>query len=130
MGKGTHRGFVPKDDPMFSTGPEIFSRPGSKQSTPSLPADTAGTQAPEQTPTPPSEGSDTTLKLDSSSIWKAKPYLATLSLERRRELLVEARRQEAQRWKEQLSHGPFYAKWTEEDWARMASSYSPRCLIV
>ena len=44
MGKGTHLGFVPKDDPMFSTGPEIFSRPGSKQSTPTSPDATAGAE--------------------------------------------------------------------------------------
>ena len=32
MGKTTWRGPVPKDDPMFSGGPEIFSRPVSKPS--------------------------------------------------------------------------------------------------
>lgn len=29
MGKATFKGFVPKDDPMLSTGHELFSRPGS-----------------------------------------------------------------------------------------------------
>jgi hypothetical protein len=32
MGKATYKGLVPKDDPMFSTGPEIFSRQGSSLS--------------------------------------------------------------------------------------------------
>ena len=30
MSKLTFKGFVPEDDPMFSSGPEIFSRPESK----------------------------------------------------------------------------------------------------
>ena len=32
MGKLTYKGFVPKDDPMFSTGPGVFSRLGSSGS--------------------------------------------------------------------------------------------------
>ncbi len=32
MGKATYKGLVPQDDPMFSTGPEIFSRPESNES--------------------------------------------------------------------------------------------------
>ena len=39
MGKGTYKGQAPKDDPMFSGGPQIFSpyvfRPSSKTSQPS-----------------------------------------------------------------------------------------------
>jgi len=28
MGKATYKGLVPKDDPMFSSGPELWSHPG------------------------------------------------------------------------------------------------------
>ena len=46
MGNLTFRGFVPKDDPMFSGGPEIFSRPESRQSpTTSAPGTTGVTPA-------------------------------------------------------------------------------------
>ncbi len=37
MGKSTYVGQVPKDDPMFFGGPQIFSRPGSKPSSASIP---------------------------------------------------------------------------------------------
>lgn len=42
MGKATYKGLVPKDDPMFSTGPELFSRPESNESSTNTPADTTG----------------------------------------------------------------------------------------
>lgn len=42
MGKGTYKGLVPQDDPMFSTGPELFSRPGSKTSSVTSASDTGG----------------------------------------------------------------------------------------
>lgn len=40
MGKLTYKGFVPKDDPMFSTGPKLFSR---RESTPSSPTSASAT---------------------------------------------------------------------------------------
>ena len=42
MGKLTLAGFVPRDDPMFSTGPEIFSRPEYKPSSTSTAKSTTG----------------------------------------------------------------------------------------
>jgi hypothetical protein len=46
MGKITLEGPVPKDDPMFLTGPELISRPGSNESsTTSAIGMTAATQA-------------------------------------------------------------------------------------
>jgi hypothetical protein len=42
MGKATYKGLVPKDDPMFSTGPELFSRPESSKSSTSTQTNTAG----------------------------------------------------------------------------------------
>ena len=42
MGKATYKGLVPQDDPMFSTGPELFSRPESNESLTNTPTDTAG----------------------------------------------------------------------------------------
>lgn len=42
MGKLTYKGLVPKDDPMFSTGPELFSRPESNESSMNTPSNTAG----------------------------------------------------------------------------------------
>ena len=42
MGNLTLRGFVRKDHPMFSGGPEIFSRPESRQSSTSTPEGTTG----------------------------------------------------------------------------------------
>ena len=42
MGKATFKGFVPPDDPMFSTGPEIFSRHESSASSPSSATSTDG----------------------------------------------------------------------------------------
>jgi hypothetical protein len=47
MGKFTDKGLVPPDDPMFSTGPELFSRRGSSaSSTTSASATDGATQAP------------------------------------------------------------------------------------
>jgi hypothetical protein len=44
MGKLTYKGLVPRDDPMFSTGPEIFSRlESSASSTTSANATTGAT---------------------------------------------------------------------------------------
>ena len=34
MGKLTYKGLVPPDDPMFSSGPEMFSRSETKPSSP------------------------------------------------------------------------------------------------
>lgn len=42
MGKVTKLGLVPRDDPMFSTGPELFSRPGSKQTSTTSTSGTGG----------------------------------------------------------------------------------------
>lgn len=42
MGKLTYKGFVPKDDPMFSTGPEAFSRLASTPSSETSPSATTG----------------------------------------------------------------------------------------
>ena len=42
MGKATYKGLVPKDDPMFLTGPELYSRLGSNESSTNTPSDTAG----------------------------------------------------------------------------------------
>ena len=42
MGKLTYKGLVPRDDPMFSTGPEVFSRRGSSESSSSSPMSTSG----------------------------------------------------------------------------------------
>ena len=42
MGKLTSAGFVPKDDPMFSTGPELFSRPEYKKSSTNTAKNTTG----------------------------------------------------------------------------------------
>ena len=42
MGKITYKGLVPKDDPMFSNGPELFSRPAYKPSSKSTAKNTAG----------------------------------------------------------------------------------------
>lgn len=42
MGKATFVGFVPKDDPMFSGGPQLFSRPGSNQPSKTSPTGTDG----------------------------------------------------------------------------------------
>lgn len=44
MGKATYKGLVPKDDPMFSTGPELFSRSASNASSTNTPIDTDGTR--------------------------------------------------------------------------------------
>lgn len=54
MGKGTFKGFVPKDDPMFSTGPELFSRPEYKPSSTSSAKSTTGA-----TPAKPSSAEQT-----------------------------------------------------------------------
>ena len=52
MGKATYKGLVPRDDPMFSGGVEIFSRLGSsKSSTTSAPSTAGATQAPSTLPT-------------------------------------------------------------------------------
>jgi hypothetical protein len=42
MGKITRLGLVPQDDPMFLTGPELFSRPGSKPSSTTSASGTGG----------------------------------------------------------------------------------------
>jgi hypothetical protein len=42
MGKSTYAGFVPKDDPMFSGGFEIFSHPESKPSSTNTAKSTTG----------------------------------------------------------------------------------------
>jgi hypothetical protein len=42
MGKATYKGLVPRDDPMFSTGPEVFSRLGSSESSKTSPKGTSG----------------------------------------------------------------------------------------
>lgn len=42
MGKATYKGLVPLGDPMFSTGPELFSRPESNPSSKTTAANTAG----------------------------------------------------------------------------------------
>jgi hypothetical protein len=42
MGKLTYKGLVPRDDPMFSTGPEVFSRLGSSESSKTSPKSTSG----------------------------------------------------------------------------------------
>ena len=42
MGKGTFKEFVPKDDPMFSSGPELFSRLGSRMSSATSATGTGG----------------------------------------------------------------------------------------
>jgi hypothetical protein len=47
MGKSTYAGFVPKDDPMFSGGFEMFSRPGSTLSSTSSDKSTDGPKLPE-----------------------------------------------------------------------------------
>jgi hypothetical protein len=50
MGKLTLKGFVPKDDPMFSGGFEIFSRPESKPSSTNTAKSTTG-ESPTEYPT-------------------------------------------------------------------------------
>jgi hypothetical protein len=47
MGKATYKGLVPSDDPMFSGGPQMFSRPESKPSSMTSASDTTGA-TPEQ----------------------------------------------------------------------------------
>jgi hypothetical protein len=42
MGKLTYKGLVPPDDPMFSSGPEMFSRPESRPSSMTSVRDTTG----------------------------------------------------------------------------------------
>lgn len=42
MGKLTYKGLVPKDDPMFLTGPELITRPESSASSTTLANDMAG----------------------------------------------------------------------------------------
>lgn len=42
MGKATYKGFVPPDDPMFSTGPELISRRASTPSFETSPSATTG----------------------------------------------------------------------------------------
>jgi hypothetical protein len=42
MGKATYKGLVPRDDPMFSTGPEVFSLLGSSESSSSSQKSTSG----------------------------------------------------------------------------------------
>lgn len=42
MGKLTYKGLVPRDDPMFWTGPEVFSRLGSSESSSSSQKSTGG----------------------------------------------------------------------------------------
>jgi hypothetical protein len=42
MGKATYKGLVPKDDPMFSSGPELWSHPGYDKYSTSTPTSTDG----------------------------------------------------------------------------------------
>lgn len=42
MGKATYKGLVPPDDPMFLTGPELYSRPESTESSQTSASDMAG----------------------------------------------------------------------------------------
>jgi hypothetical protein len=42
MGKATYKGLVPRDDPMFSTGPEVFSHLGSSESLKTSPKGISG----------------------------------------------------------------------------------------
>lgn len=44
MGKATYKGLVPKDDPIFSTGPELFSRPAWNASSTNSPSDKGETR--------------------------------------------------------------------------------------
>ncbi len=53
MGKLTYKGLVPRNDPMFSTGPEAFSRLGSSESSISSPKSTSG-----ETPSESSSATD------------------------------------------------------------------------
>ena len=69
------------------------------------------------------------LKLDSSSIRAATPYLLTLSQEQREALLPEAHRQESLRLQEQHSHDPFYSRMTKADWDAWADGYCPKVLM-
>ena len=48
MGKITLEGPVPKDHPMFTSGPEMFSRPSLRRSVQSSQTDMAGTPESEQ----------------------------------------------------------------------------------
>ena len=68
------------------------------------------------------------LKLDSSSIRAATPYLLTLSQEQRTALLPEARRQESLRLQEQYSRDPFYSRMKKADWDHWADGYYPKVL--
>lgn len=68
MGKITFKGLVPKDDPMFSTGPQLFSRPGSSESSTTSASATAGTMPAASTSakkdeTTPDEKADGALRL-------------------------------------------------------------------
>jgi hypothetical protein len=69
------------------------------------------------------------LKLDSQNIGAARPFLKTLTLEQRKALLPEARRQEAQLLKAQYSKRAHYSRWTEADWTRWGNGYSPAALM-
>ena len=48
MGKLTYKGPAPKDHPMFTSGPEMFSRPNLRKSVQSSQTDMAGTPESEQ----------------------------------------------------------------------------------
>lgn len=69
------------------------------------------------------------LKLDSWNIGAAIPFLKTLSRAQRLALLPEARRQEGLRVKAVHSGDPFYSRFTDEDWLRWGSGYTPHVLL-
>jgi hypothetical protein len=71
----------------------------------------------------------TSLKLDSSNIGAAIPFLKTLSREQRLALLPEARRQEGLRWQKSHSGSHLYSEYTEAHWMGIASSYMPSVLL-
>lgn len=59
MGKATYKGLVPKDDPIFLTGPEFISRPrSSESSTTSASGTTGATQANSGSATAPETEAD------------------------------------------------------------------------
>jgi hypothetical protein len=68
------------------------------------------------------------LCLDSRSIYQWTSLLATLTEGQRHALLPLARRQEAVRQKAQ--RGQTRPEWSEDDWFRVAGSYSPSMLIT
>jgi len=55
MAASTYLGLVPRDDPMFSGGPQIFSRRISRASATNTDAETQGKSIPEKSPSSDSE---------------------------------------------------------------------------